>query len=530
MKKRKGGVLNRTVLTALLALGVLPSCKKSSFGTEEKTVEAVTVTDGRLNFKSLKDFKGLMDVSHKEQKATAITNLIEHIPNSKDFVSLLNESKTILETHQLSLASQRKMSMKMSIPGQSSVAYQEEFMTDVSTLEYLVPDPYFASVLNPNGEVQVENNLYKVSEYGTFVSNPNNLSQIDMVIDEMSDGSFNPATDLIEAGENLYQIRNKQIFVYDTYNALNESLSATEPINRIVDFPVGENVFADVAVFDFNDAKTLAGKFLQNIFGRDHFNYFKTVDKRRMKVNFYSKNWLIFASVGVKSILQKKGWTGLWGAVDNFDEMRLGWSNMVIKLDVPTIEDPTNATPPNFWDNATNALKSNINFKFNTDEKEYLVYRVSDILQFNSYKHILPFDLQDKLNKLIAKTNNQELDLSSLLESQLDKQAVERLAKIVKAWADDKTKEVAFTTKKRGEGIDRIFVPTAWRYRSGNESGGRQDETFDFQTAEVGVKTDLEGNFKPFFKMPKTLEVISGEVLGLGKLNGEWVGVSVVKK
>lgn len=58
-----------------------------------------------------------------------------------------------------------------------------------------------------------------------------------------------------------------------------------------------------------------------------------------------------------------------------------------------------------------------------------------------------------------------------------------------------------------------------------NRKSAVMNQTFDFETAIIGVKN---GSFT--FKPAKRLKLISGEVTALGKLNGEWVGISVVKK
>lgn len=535
------------ILLSVITIG-LCSCKKENVASRQIETsdhtknDQISIKNGRLRLTNIA-FTRLMNESHEKESVEVINAVVRSIKGHSNFISLKQEINNYNATgkiSEISIGNHIKGAVLYpqdpGVPIEPGCGYcvPVDPIRPILALDSLVEDPYFASVLNPEGEVQVDSNLYKVTEYGTFVLPPADKAEVDSLVANLDNGLIDLSTVLIPANEeleSLFRIRNKpRIRLFDTYGKGGGTPPAPPVVSTIVDFPVGENVFANVAYFDFNDAKTWAGKLLQGVFGRDHYNDFRTVSKRRMKVNFYSKNWLIFASVGVTSRLQKKVFIG-WGAVENMDEMRLGWSNMIIKLNVPQIEDPTNPAPVDFWNTATKVLTSRINFNFNQDQKNYLVYRVSDIIEFDKYKHVLPFDLQNALNKLIAKTNNSKLDGSKLLESQLDKLAIERLAKIVQTFVEDKTKKIAFTTAPRGTGIDQILIPTDWEYKYSNQKWGEMDKTFDWATAIVGASYNpTTGQTNGIFKAAKTIQVMNAEVMGLGKLNGEWVGVGVVKK
>lgn len=539
MKKNKQSKTKFLSLILILLVLFGSSCKKENGIRNQLATEEVSIKNGHLTF-SKNAFTNLMHESHQKKSTDVITKLISNLDGHQDFISLKQEAINIHNTGKLSGIS-LKNALRMTLvgpqpqlpPGGDPGTPADPPLEPILELAELVPDPYFASVLNPEGEVEVDNTLYKVTEYGTFLIANEDKAELEGLVTNLDNG-LDLSGDLVSEGEDFFSLRNhKKIFFIDTYHKMHDfgnTSSTTPPTNTIIDFPLGENVFTNVDVYEFNDAKTWAGKGLQALFGRDHFKSYNNTDKARLKINFYSTNWGAFASVGVRSVIQTRGWTGLYRPFENFDEMRLGWSNMIIKLDVPQIEDPTAKSPVDFWNTVSNAITSNVNFRFNDQGKDYLVYRISDIIAINNIGNFLPQDIRNHLNTLIQKTQNIPLNAGALIESQFDKQIIERLVKIIQAKAVDKTKGVAFSTRPRGTGIDHILIPTEWEYRYNNNGDAVQSKTFDFQTMIIGLKGDESGNIKPTIKLAKTIEVISGEVIALGKLNSEWVGMSVVKK
>ena len=534
MTIKKKSFLSFLLLTAI----ALSSCKKEATESSAEPSEAkleiadITSQDGRLIFKSEQQFTEMMKKSREENSLELIEKITSELSRKNKFISLRTMANS--ERTENVLIPAKMSSGDIYYPpappviiggGGGGLIPQPPSLVAIDSL---VEDPYFASVLSPTGEIQVENTIYKVTEDGTFMCDSLDKPVLDALIAELK------AAPMIGAINNIIEptphksffgvINWPRIFFMDTFGK-NQTTPPPPPVSTIIEFKTGANIFNDVLSFDFNDAKTWAGKLLQGLFGRDQFNYFKRSEERRLKVNFYSKNFLIYASAGVKAVIQKKRLIG-WSELENFGEMRLGWYNMVINLDVPIIENPTNVPPKDFWNAANNALKSNINFKFNNTGKEWLIYRVSDILEFNKYKGVLPLDLTAKLNKLIEKTNNVPLDGAALLESQLDKQGIERLIGILKQIVSDKTKGVAITTARDNSAITHLMVPSDEEIRQGSSKGASMDKLFDMQTAIVGIK-----NGEPIFKPAKTIQIISGSTYGLGTIdNSEWIGVVVNKK
>lgn len=529
--------LKGTFVVLLAVCTTVISCKKENTlnSNPENQIEEVSIKNGTLKFTKTA-FADLMTKSHQKQSTELINKLIGSLSGHEDFISLKQEALNIGSTGKLSAIS-LKNNMQMSISGPSTpggpgcascLPPPIKFVLD---LDSLVADPYFASVLSPDGEVEVDNTIYKVTEHGTFLVASEDKAELDQLIVDIDNG-LDLSLNVLSEGDDVYKlILSDKILVIDTYGKISPNngtiISGTSPTNTIIDFPVGPNVFTNVDVYEFNDSHTWVGKAAQNLFGRDHFKTYNNTDKTRLKVNFYSTNWGIFASVGARSVIQTRGWTGLYRPLENFDEMRLGWSNVVIELDLPAL-NPVATQPGDFWNSASNALKSKINFKLLGIEKDFLVYRVDQILAFDQITHSLPYDLNTKLNNLIRKLNGAEINIGAMLESGLDKQAVERLVKYVKAKAEDKSKEVAFTNYNSNpttNTIGKIIIPMNWEYRYNQDGNAVMSQTFDFQTAIVGIK-----NGKPTFSLAKTVKIITGEVTALGKLNGEWIGMSVVKK
>jgi hypothetical protein len=541
---------NRLLLACVIALvGFNLSCKKEPSASVEtqappRTAE-IKIRKNRLSF-SQKAFDDIMLQSHLRKSVKYISTIIERLDDHKEFVSLRKEAETVVQTGKVSALTLRTLQVHadpigppvepVEPGGGGGGGYPPVTPTPeeiaIVKLDSLVTDPYFASVLSPAGEVEVENTLYRITDHGTFLVASEDEAELDTFLTALDMG-LDLGTNLLLQEEDLFRLPfHPKIFFIDSYghfnfNSNNNTTSGTSPTNTIMDFPLGENVFTNVDVYEFNDAKTWVGKGLQELFGRDHFKSYNNTSKARLKVNFYSTNWGVFASAGARAVIQTRGWTGLYRPFENFDEMRLGWSNVVIKLDLPPL-NPMGTQPGDFWGGVSNVLKSNINFNFKGIDRNFLVYRVDQILAFDQITHTLPLDLKSKLNNLITRLNGAEINIASMLESQLDKQAVERLVKYIKANAEDKTKDVALTTtvtNANANTIGKIVVPQSWEYKYNADGDAVMSQTFDFQTAMIGVKN---GEFT--FKFAKSVKIETGDVTALGKLNGEWVGMSVVKK
>lgn len=84
-------------------------------------------------------------------------------------------------------------------------------------VDEMVSDDLLTSIINPSGEIIVDNNLYRITPFGTFQTTPENQAKLDMLINEInqeypvSDLTLdNPIYDLTDFYENPNQVASAE--------------------------------------------------------------------------------------------------------------------------------------------------------------------------------------------------------------------------------------------------------------------------------------------------------------------------------
>jgi hypothetical protein len=200
------------------------------------------------------------------------------------------------------------------------------------------------------------------------------------------------ATNLIEidSDNGLYKVTD-DIYLMDTYGCIRTGTISGGNVNQINNIRKGtQNIaesptsaaYSNMDVYPFGTKYTIVGKFLEGVFGDAHYKYFSNVPDRRLKVNFYNRNWLVYSSLTVRAVIQKKNFLGIWGPVDNMDEMRLGWTPIVIKLDIPRATVPNTIPSPDLNSLVGKLLKDKIKIKLG--DSEYLTLKASSVYDAHS--------------------------------------------------------------------------------------------------------------------------------------------------
>ena len=82
----------------------------------------------------------------------------------------------------------------------------------------LVIDPDFAVLLNAENAIQVENTIYRITPFGTFVYIADKADEANEAINNFNNGEI---VDEIEMDEYLYEIE-EGVFRYDTYQEMSD--------------------------------------------------------------------------------------------------------------------------------------------------------------------------------------------------------------------------------------------------------------------------------------------------------------------
>jgi len=359
----KKALIKQIILTIMIFL-VIGGCKKeSNYSLKIADKEGISIKDGRLVFVNQNSFKDLMQRAHENKSTDLINNFVSNLAGHESFISLRQEAIIFSKTGKLSTVSLKK-SLSMSLfPGRIPLQSNNSDLSPPAgpgleeiPLDSLVQDPYFASMLNPQGEIEVENTVYKVTGYGTFMSAPEYKPEVDDLVDKLNNGILTLDDVVINDGESFFKILGKPIRLYDTYGAINDQKD--DKIN-VQDYPVTYSSTyqyrpdADAWIYDGiptiqYGGKTWFGKLFESIRGRDEVYTDNFESTRRVRVTFYNSSWVVYSSVGISVQMQKKNWIGWSGTEAN--ELRLGWDAMEYYCgDAPAPPSaPVSSTPQRF--------------------------------------------------------------------------------------------------------------------------------------------------------------------------------------
>lgn len=213
------------------------------------------------------------------------------------------------------------------------VPHNPRYETDFDVfedIEKVIGDEVFAGMLNFDGEIWVENRIYKYTDAGLFIV-PDGKSQIlyDFLDRNSISKSLATPTDRAAAQRLMAQVPCQQLYsftadisyapTYDcsggggytsssTYTPASTNTSNTDP---------------SYAAFlsNLSNCQPDSGLF-GNLFGDNHVCIDKYERRRRVKTKAFNYNYLVVYHLGVKVHHQYKGWTGFW-RTEKADELRL---------------------------------------------------------------------------------------------------------------------------------------------------------------------------------------------------------------
>lgn len=516
------------------------SCKKeiNNFKPNNNLDKSIKFESGRLKINSLKSFNSL------------IKDAYNHKVNSKFLQEKFSkEFSDKFVSFQMKKENQYK---KSPIKLNSTENNQES-----PSLEQLVPDPIFASVINENGEIQVDSTIYKVTKYGTFMIPSNKLDELNALISLWNSKTtssqnhvqnkkvfsvssaleFSPYSEATLVDDGLYSVQ-PDIYLYDTYGYTtgNDPVFyeadniesgfdsqdflpnfSTDPVdytsvwsdpNLISGSPNSTSVLGSNEDYIYNSlesysfgAKTLAGKLLESIRGRDEIHTVKFSDNNRVRVNFYDASYIIYSALGVSVKMQKKNWIGWSGT--NADELRIGWD--VIQYDASW---GLNFTPPqNGWSDP-NLKPSHYsvdipgsNHKFELFDLSILGYQIKPIISINT-------------NKLEQQAIKEAYDLAKRYLSYPEQQNLAN-------------RPFAFLTYPEVFSDKRII--TVGRDEERTTYNDKMTKTFDWRTGTIKLTFNSSGAFSPSGEIAKDFELSKASIYGIAKYANQWKGVRIIK-
>lgn len=307
------------ILGALIASSCNEIDETELLKSNELIVDStIEIDDGRIKFQTTESFNELIGQMHKNEKPTLGEDIYAKF-EQQGFCGLNRISSTTNLKSELEL---------------------EE--------DTLIPDPYFSALLNENREIEVNGVLYKINEYGTFFSTPDKLDEINEIINEF-ESKTKSTKDATLVGDNLYQV-GEGVYMFDSQRIM-------APIE---DYDgdgytgggsggsggstgtTSNSPYDDIEYHGF-DAHTIVGGWIQAAFGRTRAYNRNFSSKRRIRVNFYSVNYVVYSGIGLNVKYQKKNWIG-WSKTD-CEELRWGWEGIKYSYELPYSMPATGPVP-----------------------------------------------------------------------------------------------------------------------------------------------------------------------------------------
>ena len=364
----------------------------------------------------------------------------------------------------------------------------------------LILDPFFGSLLNQEREIEVNGVIFKITEYGTFFGNPLKLNRINEIIDSLNNNENGESGGLhstIIIGENLVSdnlyLVEDEIYRYDTFNEdfyVEGPSLKVEPNNLKSSYTIGETLpeafYDNLTTFPF-EAHTLAGNIIESVFGRSRAHNIYFEENRRVRVNFYSVNYVVYSAIGMNVTMQKKNWIG-WSPT-TAQELRMGWDGMVYEYKFPY--SYSGDTPVRTERTETPGVKTNLAYTVNILDSEYT------------------------------------LDLT---------QTIKTTIKGIFTYLDSHLPNVGYEAKTEALRQFRLIFPdksivVVDRYEESTENGSSIERVFDWGICEVKLSflsggqwvfnAGMENNALEF-------NVKSVSIYGLAKYNNQWNGCRII--
>lgn len=372
---------------------------------------------------------------------------------------------------------------------------------DMFGCEDYIPSPNFAKLLNSNREIQLNDSVYKITEFGTLRTNQLNRKKLDLAYKTLKADT----TIVLKDADFIPVIKDVELHPYkEVLVSSNDAPSMT----RTVATDIPSNNFKHYTT----KSKTVLGKILGGIFGDRSVKHNEFMSKKRVNGSLYSYNYLVYYETGCfVSMSRKRG--GVFKCINGWkdikaDELFMQYKGIVMELNL----DVPKGLLPSMPTNKKPEIASYSDMRIQGIDK--VVHNTVDIFGYN---------VKEKdLYKFIGQGSKQ---IFSLLKSCLgNSDELER-----HYGANGQVPAVRILTP------DKVYVIIADdTYNPHNESKFRkvfnsgEKITLSYSVGASAWAT-LLSSIKSTSKMP-VKNLIGGEVLLAGKLSGKWGGMYISKK
>jgi len=486
----------KNLIYFLVGLLFLVSCQdesnletnRSVFDTSIKKVEGMQ----RLIVSSRNDLGVLINSmgasTNPLTRAVLEANNVQFSENEDKFVSLLEANRTnVME----SLTEDQRLQIE----------------NDEDGLEYcpsdsVIADIKFAQLLNAEREIQIADTIYKYTPKGvafTLAKNELELSKVEELSKDIDPSSQNIGKKLELSDGITFIPMNYKPAVFDT-NSASVATYTSQGLKLKDGTFISSDKIREVNYKDKGDGGWLHN-FFTGIFGRNVVAVNKFSSDKRLRLNFYDQNYIIYANIGTELNMQKKKFFIWWNTKG--EKLVQGWETISLKYDFPKPATSYYSTNPLTGKvDAPSLFKNPFPFQ---DESEVLVH-----VPFINYD----FTTKD-VNKAFQTGVKAAVNAgTSWLKDNINKIPKERLG--------------LFTSEERN--IYIMFGPfsTSATQKSTLENKvyakwfpGTYEVFFSSDNQFIPKKIKIDGN--------DHVELYRGSVYGAIKYKGRWLAARIIK-
>jgi len=331
------------LLCIVFSINLVSCSDNESINEDNKTVVSpdVRVKEGYLCFANQKAFDNFMECIRNEQNSSetntntrAINNGISSIEGFQSISSLSNSIFTKTRgTDDQDDTNEQEMT-------------QDEY--NVMVAENILKDPLLSEVMDTTLRIEISENLYKITDLGTFYTDENNSSYLQYEIDHLDTTNLNHADSIVYLGHNvkfLPSIQDEE----DSVGVFEEDIET-----RSIDSASDISLHSDYNTKDYKwKNHSIWQKFWDRTRGKDVCREREFDKKHRVKVEVFSVNYGFYTSAGIKVEMQKRKkflFIKYW-VKDECQDLAIGF-NMVtgtLKFKNPASYSSVTPTTSSYW-------------------------------------------------------------------------------------------------------------------------------------------------------------------------------------
>ncbi len=349
----------------LAGLLFLASCQDDVI-IETNNPNSQTITERsegmqRLIIPSRSDLGALLNRIDKSNSPTTRAMLaksnVRFSANENSFVSLLEANRASVMQ---SLTEEQRLEIE-----------NDEDGLEFCPSDSVIADICFAQLLNAEREIQIADTIFKYTPKGvafTLAKNESELTKVEDWTKELELTPQNLGKELALSPNTKFIPMNYRPEVFEN-NSSSTATYTPQGIKLKDGTLIPTKDIREVNYSDKGDGGWLHNLFT-GIFGRNVVAVNKFSSNRRLRLNFYDQNYIIYANIGTKLNMQKRKFFIWWNT--KADELVQGWETISLKYDFPKPAiNYYNVNPLNNKVEAPSLFKNPFPFQ---DESEVLIH------------------------------------------------------------------------------------------------------------------------------------------------------------